>query len=133
MQSIHALGKALLTSLAAVLSRTSSSQGSGVDLRDYEGQACFVLSAGAATAGTNPTLDVTFEESDDDSTYSAVPYADFSEGAEMTQVTTTAGMQIRHFDVTKRKRYVRAKWVIGGTSSPAFPFGVGFIGQKKYS
>jgi hypothetical protein len=133
--TLHAFAKALIASIAACLSRTSSASGTGVDLLDYEGSCCFVLDAGAATAGTNPTLDVTFEESLDDGAtdaYAAVPAGAFQEGTNFGQVTNAASMQVRHFNVSDRKRYIRAKWVLGGTATPTFPFGVAFLGQKKY-
>jgi len=131
--TLHALAAALVSALAVCLSRTATAQGTGVDLLDYEGTATVVLDAGAATAGSSPTLEVTLDESDDNSTWTAVPAAAYAEGTNFTQVTTTAGVQIRHFNVSERKRYLRGNWVIGGTSNPAFPFGLAFIGRKKYS
>ena len=133
MNTLMALGKAAVVQLLAVLSRTSNSSSTGLDIRDYTGMGMVVFAAGAATAGSSPTLDAVLEESDDNSTWSAVAAADYAEAAEFTQVTTTATVQIRRFDVSKRKRYIRITWTIGGTSSPAFPFGAGFIGQKQYA
>lgn len=131
--TLMTFAKALVVQLAACLSRTSSSSGTGQDLSAYDGMCVAVLEAGAATAGTNPTLNVTLEECDTvGGTYTAVPATAYAEAAEFSQVTTTAVTQIRRFNRGDRKAFIRATWVLGGTSTPTFPFGVAFIGQKKY-
>lgn len=127
------LGGVELVTLAVNLSRTSSSNGSFVDLSLYQGILGLIVDAGAATAGSSPTLDVTLEESEDGSTgITAVPVGGYTEGTNPDQVTTTAAQIIRHFDKGARKAKVRAKWVIGGTSTPTFPFGVMLIVRKQY-
>lgn len=128
------LGGVELVTLALNLSRTSSSNGSFVDLSAYEGIIALVVDAGAATAGSSPTLNVTLETSEDGSTgITAVDGTTaYTEAAEPDQVTTTGLQIIRHMDKAKCKLKVRAKWVIGGTSSPAFPFGVALLVRKKY-
>jgi len=63
-----------------------------------------------AASGTDPTLDVHFEESDDDSTYTDIP------GAAVPQFTTT-GLKEVYFKATKK--YVRHVHAVGGTS-PSF-------------
>jgi len=134
--SVHALAKALLLNLlpSPTAARTTSTTGSAVNLLDYEGTAALVLDSAAATAGTNPTLDVTLEESDDGSTaWTAVPATRYAEGAEFAQVTSTASQQVRHLNVSDCKQFVREKHVIGGTSSPSFVHSLNLLAKKKYS
>ena len=104
---------------------TADANGTGVDMKNYVGQAKVILHCGAATAGTNPPLDVQLQESDDDSSY-----ADISGGA-FTQVTTVLSLQAMILDLDKTKRYVRAVKDIGGTDSPAFPMSALLIGIKQ--
>lgn len=126
---LYALGKALLVNFQPTAARTTSTSGSGKDLRDYHGTAAVVLDSGAGGAGG--TLDVTFEESDDNSTWADVPAAAFDEGTNFTQVGNAASQQVRHFNVGDRKRYMREKHVIGGSGN--FTYSVNFLGQKQYS
>lgn len=124
---VNALARLVTTQIAAVLSRTSSSASAAFDTGEYEGQFKVTLAAGAATAGSSPTLDVKVTEC----ATSGGSFTDVASGA-FTQVTDTAGVQTLVFDRNKVKRYIKADWTIGGTSSPAFPFGVIFEGIKKY-
>lgn len=119
-----------LKSVAAV---TATGTGTGIDLQGYTGIGLIVLDSAAAGAGTNPTLDVTFEESDDNSTFTAVPAGAFLGDGNFTQVTNAVSKQVRKFVVDDRKRYIREAHAIGGTSSPSFTYGVALLGQKKYS
>src|SRR5438128_941936 len=82
-----------------------------------EGDGVLVLDSGAGGAGG--TLDVTFEESDDNSTgWTAVAAADLNKTdgttGNFTQVVNAASQQIRSFDVGKRKRYLRETHAVGG-------------------
>lgn len=118
------LEKLQLLSFHPVAARTSTGNGTGVDLIDYDGDVVFILDSAAGT-GTTPTLDVTVESSADNSTFTAVS------GAAFTRVTTTAGRQklvISHDDAA---RYVRIVYTIGGTT-PSFTFSVTAVGLKKY-
>lgn len=129
----HGLGGVELVSLAPNLSRTSSSNGSFVDLSAYEGIVGLVVDAGAATAGSSPTLDVTLDESEDGSTgITAVPASAYVEATNPDRVTNAAQLIFRRFDKGGRKAKVRAAWAIGGTSTPTFPFGVFLVVRKKY-
>lgn len=112
--------------LIPVASVAADGNGTGVDLKDYEGEIAVVLDCNNVD-GTNPTMDVTLEHSDDDSTYTAVS------GGAFTQVTNTpASVQkislVRH----NLKRYLRAVKDIGGTMSPHFLVSVKGYGMKKY-
>ena len=104
--------------------RTATGQTSGIDVRDYDGDLVFILDS-AAGGGSSPTLDVTIEDSADNSSFSALS------GAAFTQVTGTASAQTLEVDANGCKRYVRVKYTIGG-SSPTFTFSVNAIGLKKY-
>lgn len=123
--SLNAAAKFIASVLALLISRTATLTGTAIDILDYEGQAIFTLSAGAATAGTNPTLDVVIQHSSDNSSFSAVT------GGAFTQVTTTASLQTIVLNVSDLKRYVRVVGTLGGTSTPTFPWSATFYGQKK--
>lgn len=131
MQTLHVLGKALLLSLAATATRTTSSTGSGVDMIDYEGQIAVVVDSSASAA--TGTFDHFLEECDTSGgTYTAVPVAALAEGA-FTQVTNAAAsQQVRHLDIADRKRFIRAAWTAGG-GSPSAGFSVHVLAQKKYA
>tara|TARA_R110002110_G_scaffold359628_1_gene569491 strand:+ start:4513 stop:4896 length:384 start_codon:yes stop_codon:yes gene_type:complete len=105
-------------SLATPADVTSSANGTGVDVSAYTGQLLLTLHS-AAGSGTDPTLDVKLQDSPDNSTFTDVT------GATFTQVTD-AGATIESIVVEKDKvsRYVRAVLTIGGSSSPTFDCGV---------
>jgi len=109
--------------LFAPAARTSTVNGTGVDVTDFEGVGIAVLTS-AAGAGTTPTMDVKLQDSDDNSSF-----ADIS-GATFVQVTTAASRQIKAFDVAAARKFVRAVATIGG-SSPSFTCAVEFVGIKK--
>ena len=98
---------------------------SSIDIQDYEGVALCILNASAGT-GTDPTLDVTIEESADDSTFTEV-----TDGA-FAQVTDAAGVEAIALNVSNLKRYLRVTVDIGGTT-PDFFLAAEFVGIKKVS
>ena len=104
--------------------KTATGNGTGIDLQGYEGDILFILDS-AAGGGSSPTLDVTIEDSDDNSTFGALS------GAAFTQVTGSASTQKLSISADECKRYVRVKFTIGG-SSPSFDFSVTGLGLKKY-
>lgn len=104
--------------------RTATGQTSGIDLQQYDGDVVFVLDSAAGT-GTSPTMDVTIEDSADNSSFAAIT------GAAFTQVAGTASAQKLVISKDEARRYVRVKYTIGGTS-PSFTFSVNGIGVKKY-
>lgn len=125
---LNTLAHALGLVLAAAARRTSTLTGTGIDVLHYEGVALAVLNASAGT-GTNPTLDVKLQHSDDNSTFADVT------GATFTQVTNdagSAGVQVMRINVSDLKRYLRVIGTIGGTT-PSFDYGVDFVGIKKAS
>jgi hypothetical protein len=94
----------------------ANTNGTGVSLAGKKGTAAAILNCGAATAGTNPTMDVKLQESDDNSTN----WTDIT-GASFPQVTNAAKCNVISFRPGERKQYIRAVATIGGTSSPSFP------------
>ena len=128
---LHNLGsKSYLGTLLACDSRTASANGTGFDLEGSngaEGEAIIILASDAASAGTSPTLDVKLQESSDDSTYTDIS------GATFTQVTDAAqALEKISINTNDVKRYLRAVGTIGGTSSPAFTYSVALVYGKKY-
>ena len=125
---LNALAQAVGLVLAAAARRTSTLTGTGIDVLAYEGVALVVLNASAGT-GTNPTLDVKLQHSDDDSTYADVTGGTFTQ---VTDVAGSAGVQVKRINVSDLKRYVRVIGTIAGTT-PSFDFAVEFVGVKKAS
>ena len=104
--------------------KTATGNGTGIDLQGYEGDILFVLDSSVG-GGSSPTLDVTIEDSDDNSTFGSLS------GAAFTQVTGSASTQKLSISADECKRYVRVKFTIGG-SSPTFDLSVTGLGLKKY-
>jgi len=125
---LRSLVHAVTVELAVVISRTADLLSAAFDTEAYEGTGLFVLSAGAATAGSSPTLDVKLTHCDTSGgTYTDVPSGAFA------QVTTVAGVQALAVDLDTVKRYVKVVGTLGGTSTPTFPYGIAFTGLKKYT
>lgn len=116
LQYTHLAAAGAVASLLGAADVTASGNGTGVKVAGMKGTAVAILNCGAATAGTNPTMDIKLQESDDNSTN----WTDVPSGA-FTQVTTVAGVQAIPFRPGERKAYIRAVKTIGGTSSPSFP------------
>lgn len=107
----------------ATAARTTTTNGTGIDIKDYTGKIKVVLDSAAGT-GTSPTLDVKLQESD---TVGGT-YVDIS-GAAFTQVVGASSLQSIGLEVNDRKRFIRAVATIGGTS-PSFTSSVNAIGMK---
>lgn len=119
-------GRSTAVVLLPGAARTSSANGTGVDISDYEGMAEVVLNSGAGT-GTTPTLDVKIQDSDDNSAFADVT------GAVFAQVTNAAAsLQKLVLNTDKCRKYIRAVATIGGTT-PSFACGVEFMSVKKYT
>ena len=125
--SRRGLEKLDLLSFHPIAARTTTGEATSIDLRDYDGDLMLNLDAAAAGAGTNPTLDVTVEHSDE----SAANFTQIGTTA-FTRVTNTASRQKLVISKDDAKRFVRVKYTIGGTNSPSFTFSVTGIGVKKY-
>ena len=117
-----------IVELAPLVSgRTSTLTGSAVDLRKYEGVGQIILQCEAASAGTDPTMNVKIQES----ATSGGSYTDVS-GAAFTEVTDAAdSTQMIAIDLAACKGFVKVIGTIGGTSSPAFTFGVSMVANRK--
>lgn len=83
--------------------------GTAVDRSEYHGRAKAVLKSGAGT-GTTPTLDVKVQDSEDNSTWTDVS------GATFTQVTTVASVQSIALNLQGVARYIR---LVGTTAGAA--------------
>jgi len=118
------LAKAVVTKIEDVLSRTSLT-GTAFDVTAYEGTALILLEAGASTAGT-ATLDVKIQHS----ATSGGSYVDVP-GATFAQVTAAASQQAIQIDLDKVNGFIKVVATFG--ASNALPFGLTFIGYKKYS
>lgn len=90
---------------------TATTNGSGVDLRDFDG-AMVMLQAGTISSGIgNETYIPSVEESDDNSNFSVVAASDL-EGA-LADMTANSVQRIGYKGA---KRYIRAVLTIGGGS-----------------
>lgn len=118
-----------LTLQKAARQTTTPVKGSAIDLMGYDGILRVMLSADAAAAGTNPTLDVKIQESVDTTDGN---FSDIS-GKAFTQVTTVASAQTLSIDVRATKRYIRAYIALGGTNTPTFDLAVIAVGRKQYT
>src|SRR2546429_1701362 len=106
--------QAILGIGAAPQTATGNVTGTSGDLLAGEGR-CFALQQVGAVSGTSPTLDGKIQESSDNTSWSDIS------GATFTQVTASTNNQAITFDRTKR--YLRYVGTIGGTS-PSFAVAV---------
>jgi len=103
---------------------TAANANSVVDIRGYQGLVALVVNAGAATAGTNPTLDIYLQSTSESNGANAVNI-----NVSATQVTTANSLQILSVDPRAvANRYLVVRQIIGGTSSPSFPLGITLSG-----
>lgn len=111
-----------VANITPVLARTTGANGSSYDNK-YAGAklTTAILFTGAMT-GTSPTLDVKFQQSSDNVTFTDIPNAAFS--------TVVAADQIALLSFVAQMEYVRPVWALGGTT-PNFTFGIGIIATKK--
>jgi len=116
-----------VTPIAAlpVAAVAATANGTPYDMNGYVGNVLFRVDAGNATAGTNPTLDLVFKQSSDNSNWSNANVA-------FTQITG-ATSQVVSVDTREVYRYGRIDRVIGGTNSPSFPVSVVGFSQKQYT
>lgn len=103
-----------------VVAAAYSLEGTGVDVQGYG--ALVMLDSG--TNGTNGTVDVKIQESDDN-----VTYTDWTGGA-FTQVTTSNDNAIQEKQYTGTKRYIRA---VATVAVATCDFGVSVVKKAAYS
>lgn len=124
MKRLYGLQAAAMLTLFAPAARTETANGIAIDLNDYDGP-LVVLAASALGTGTTPTLAITLEDSDDNSTFGAV--TEYTSVA-VTDAAAVANKQV--IDTSALKRYVRAVVTIGG-DTPSFACAVLAFGVKK--
>jgi len=109
--------------LLATTTITGTGDQTGVDLLEYDGDIQIILSGTAAGAGADLTFRI--EESDDNSTFTAVT------GGSFTAIGNTAAKQVKTLNRDELKRYIRLSCTAetGTASSAVTCFGYGL---KKY-
>jgi hypothetical protein len=122
IQSVTAL------TLVAPSTRTATVTGTGVDLAPYVNTVNtnlkIVADVGTVT-GTTPTLDIKIQDSDDNSSFSDIT------GATFTQITATGAGAVEIHTKTN-KRYIRAVGTIAGTT-PSFPLAIWALVIERYT
>lgn len=107
--------------------RTSDTNGTGVDTKGFNDAMMVVAVGDIDLASTDETYVVNLEESDDNSSFSAV--SGFS-------ITITADNQVKELRIpnlnTTRKRYLRAVLDVGGTT-PSIPGTAFFVLGTPFS
>lgn len=122
MKSLYANLKAVYSFVAAVL--TASANGTGVDTQGYS-DGLLVVQAGAIDlASGNETYTFTVEESDDNSSFSAVSGLSTT----VTANNQTKLVALKNLGVT-RKRYLRAVFTAAGTTPSCAFSAVILLGQ----
>lgn len=109
-----------------IAARTSTTNGSWIDVRPYnQGDMPLLLEVGTVS-GTSPTLDVKIQDATDGSGTGA---ADIT-GATFTQVTASNSKQKLVLKAGSTRGYIRAVQTIAGTS-PSFMAGVTGLAHPK--
>ena len=93
--------------------KASSANGTGVDLQGYEA-AEIIISTGVITDGSHV---ITLEESDDDSTYTAVAAGDLIGSLPAAITSSVGGSTVFKFGYKGAKRYIRVVTTIGSPTS----------------
>ncbi len=101
--------------------------GASFDIIGIEGKIFARADIGNATAGTSPTLDLSFTKSTDNSNFVAANIAYTQANANTIQVAA-----IDPRALGDGYRYIRVEGRIGGTNSPSFPLSVVGIAVSQY-
>jgi hypothetical protein len=110
---------ASVTVLSAIAAKTATFNSTGVDLLTTTGsENAQVLLETGVVSGTTPTMDVTVQESDDNSTWANVTLASDSDA----YAQVTASNNVQRFKFKRTKRYLRIAVTIAGTT-PSFTMG----------
>lgn len=102
--------------------------GASFSIAGYEGTILARADIGNATAGTNPTLDLSFKKSTDNTNFVAA-------NINYTQATATS-VQTASIDpraLGDGYIYLRVDGYIGGTNSPSFPVSIVGFAQNQYN
>lgn len=111
------------TSVSAIAARTATVTATGVDISGYKG-GIIVQQLVGAVSGTSPTLDGKLQSSPDNSAWTDIS------GATFTQVTASDSFQKIGVQVTAAAKYIRYVGTIAGTT-PSFTMGVVLLGKKE--
>jgi hypothetical protein len=104
----------------------ATANGTDLDLVSYSGQ-IVIMADVKKIAGTNPTMDISIQDSADNSSFAPI-----SPAIAFTQVTTVASAQKLVVNKDALRRYLRVVMTIGGTSSPEYYVSVKVLAVKKY-
>lgn len=111
------------TSVSAIAARAATVTATGIDISSYKG-GIIVQQLVGVVSGTTPTLDGKLQSSPDNSIWSDIS------GATFTQVTASDSFQKIGIQVPAAARYLRYVGTIAGTT-PSFTMGVVLLGQKE--
>jgi len=114
-------------SLFPTLARTTTANGNSHDRIGEHGKAMALIDSAVGT-GTTPTLDVSFEDSDDDTTFAAVAAALVGPVVQITD--GGASFQAVELDLDGMRRFIRAVATIAGTT-PSFTFSVSLVAAPR--
>ena len=119
----YTLDKLQHFTLLATTTITATGNQTGVDIGDYDGEMQIILSGTAAGAGAD--LAFRIEESEDNSTFTAVT------GGTFTAIANAASKQVLTLNASELKRYIRLSCTAetGTASSSVTCFG---YGTKQY-
>ena len=112
-----------ITQMVNIAAKTATFNATGVDVSGYKGTLLVALLVGTVS-GTTPTLDVKLQASADNSSWSDIT------GATFTQVTASDSYTKIGIDVTQGLKYLRAVSTIAGTT-PSFTMGITVLGAKE--
>ncbi|MFH0351036.1 MAG: hypothetical protein ACHBMF_03755 [Chromatiales bacterium] len=121
MNTDFAMVNSTLVSLFPSATRTSSINGTGVDVSEFDGMAAVILDSGAGVG----TMDITLQDSADNVTFVNIP------GVKFDQVTTTAVQKKININIAVVKKFLRAAIVLA--SAPQFTFSVNLLAVKQYT
>lgn len=112
-----------LTSHVDIAAKTSTVTATGMDVSGYRGSLIVMQNVGAVS-GTSPTLDGKWQKSSDNSSWSDIS------GATYTQVTASNSTQAISLNIREGAKYIRYVGTIAGTT-PSFTMGVTVQGMKE--
>lgn len=101
---------------------TTSSQSTAIDPEGATAPSGIILFQAwvAVVTGTSPTLDLYIDESDDNSTfYEIAKFLPITVGSHLIAATKTTTNQYQAVG-NRQRRYLRARWVTGGSATPTF-------------
>lgn len=124
-------GRDLVNNVAEAISLnvatyTATTTGAGVDLKDFDSATVFVIT-GNITDGTHA---ISLEESDDNSTYTAVSASNLIGSA--PSITGTDDNKIFSFGYIGNKQYIRVKSTVSGATTGGIYGAIVVKGHPRY-